>query len=149
MGRRSRTPTRWRIPRRWSFSATLPSCRASRLVLVLALVAGRLLAAEPLPKLGADADAITVSGVSSGAYMAVQFHVAHSRMVRGAAAIAGGPYYCGQGSQWTAYYNCMTPGFFTPIPSVAFLKAQTEALAQAHAIDSTSNLAGARVWLFS
>jgi len=81
--------------------------------------------------------------------MAVQFHVAHSGMVRGAAAIAGGPYYCAQGSLSTAYYNCMTPGLFTPIPTVSFLKAQTEAFAQAHAIDATSNLAGARVWLFS
>jgi hypothetical protein len=116
---------------------------------VLALAAGRLLAAEPLPKLGAEVRAVTVSGVSSGAYMAVQFQVAHSRMVRGVAAIAGGPYYCAQASVWTAYYNCMTPGFFTPIPSVSLLKAQTEAFAQANAIDATANLAGTLVWLFS
>ena len=124
------------------------SFRVSRFLLVLALAAGRLLAAEPLPKLGADAAQITVSGVSSGAYMAVQFQVAHSHTVRGVAAIAGGPYYCAQGSVWTAYYNCMTPGFFTPLPSVSLLKSETEALAQAKAIDATSNLAHALVWLF-
>ena len=127
----------------------MQSSRASRLLLALALAAGRLFAAEPLPKLGADTTNVTVSGVSSGAYMAVQFQVAHSRIVHGIAAIAGGPYYCAHGSVWTAYYNCMTPGFFTPIPSVSFLEAQTNALAQTHAIDPTSNLAGALVWLFS
>jgi hypothetical protein len=79
----------------------------------------------------------------------VQFQVAHSGMVRGVAAIAGGPYDCAQGSMWTAYYNCMTPGFFTPLPSVSLLKAQTDALAQTHAIDATTNLAGTLVWLFS
>jgi hypothetical protein len=81
--------------------------------------------------------------------MAVQFQVAHSRTVHGVAALAGGPYHCAQGSVLAAYYNCMTPGFFTPLPPVSLLKAQTEALAQAHAIDATSNLAGALVWLFS
>src|SRR3954452_16646711 len=110
MACRWQTPTRWLIQRHWSFSAILRSYRVSRLFVVLALAAGRLLAAEPLMKLGADVRAVTVSGVSSGAYMAVQFHVAHSAMVHGAAAIAGGPYYCAQGSLWTAHYNCMTPG---------------------------------------
>jgi poly(3-hydroxybutyrate) depolymerase len=123
--------------------------RLSALLLVLAVAAARLAAAEPLPKLAADTTNVTVSGVSSGAYMAVQFQVAHSRMVRGIAAIAGGPYYCAQGSVWTAFYNCMTPTFFMPIPSTSVLKAETDALAQRGAIDPTSNLAGTLVWLFS
>ena len=105
-------------------------------------------AADPLPALQAEKD-VTVSGVSSGAYMAVQFHVAHSRTVKGVAAIAGGPYYCAQGSLWTAYYNCMTPGLWTPLPGAAFLKIQTDLLARAGQIDGTENLAQARVWLFS
>ena len=52
----------------------------------------------------------TVSGLSSGGYMAVQLHVAHSASVRGAGVLAGGPYYCAQGSVWTAAWNCMSPG---------------------------------------
>ena len=104
-------------------------------------------AADPLPALQAGKD-LTVSGVSSGAYMAVQFHVAHSSVVKGAGAIAGGPYYCAQGSLWTAYYNCMTPGLWTPLPSPAFLKTETELLARSGQIDATDNLAQARVWLF-
>ena len=105
-------------------------------------------AADPLPALQAEKD-VTVSGVSSGAYMAVQFHVAHSSMVKGAGAIAGGPYYCAQGSLWTAYNNCMTPGLWTPLPGAAFLKTETDFLARSGQIDATDNLAQARVWLFS
>jgi poly(3-hydroxybutyrate) depolymerase len=105
-------------------------------------------AAPPLPGLDAEESA-TVSGLSSGAYMAVQFHVAHSARVRGAGAVAGGPYYCAQGSLWTAYHNCMRPGAFLPLPSVAALRAETETLAKNARIDPTANLASGRAWLFS
>jgi len=39
-----------------------------------------------------DASAITVSGISSGAFFAHQFHVAYSGLVKGAGLVAGGPY---------------------------------------------------------
>src|SRR5438105_3062963 len=81
--------------------------------------------------------------------MAVQFHVAHSAIVKGAGAIAGGPYYCAQGSLWTAYYNCMTPSPFAPLPSSAALKAETDKLAKSAKIDPTANLASSRAWLFT
>jgi poly(3-hydroxybutyrate) depolymerase len=51
---------------------------------------------RPLPALGAKLEQTSVSGVSSGAYMAGQFQVAHSREVVGAAIIAGGPYGCSE-----------------------------------------------------
>ena len=47
-------------------------------------------AAERLPRLHALTDEWTVSGLSSGAYMAVQIAVAHSGKVRGVGAFAGG-----------------------------------------------------------
>jgi hypothetical protein len=43
----------------------------------------------------------------------------------------------------------MTPGFFTPLPKVEDLKAQTDKFAREGSIDATANLAGAPVWLFS
>src|SRR5262245_19690708 len=49
-----------------------------------------------LPALGADLGATSVSGLSSGAYMAGQFHIAHSRIVVGTGIIAGGPYACAE-----------------------------------------------------
>jgi poly(3-hydroxybutyrate) depolymerase len=107
------------------------------------------LPAEPLPALHAQASATTVSGVSSGGYMAVQLHVAHSAIVAGAGVIAGGPYYCAQGSVFTALYNCMTPGRWTPLPRTAALKAQTDALSLSRRIDSVRYLENARIWLFT
>lgn len=118
-------------------------------VVAALLIAGVAHAAEPLPALHAARDGITVSGVSSGGYMAVQFHVAHSARVAGAGVLAGGPYYCAQGSVFTALYNCMTPRFWAPLPSLALLESEADALASRGRIDDTHNLARSRVWLFS
>jgi poly(3-hydroxybutyrate) depolymerase len=118
-------------------------------VLVCLLFAVQADAAERLPAFGADLGQTTVSGISSGGYMAVQFHVAHSALVRGVGALASGPYYCAQGSLRTAWYNCMKPSSWTPVPAPEVLKSQTDALARAEAIDATSHLASARVWLLS
>ena len=81
--------------------------------------------------------------------MAVQLHVAHSATISGVGVLAGGPYYCAQGSVFTALYNCMTPGWWTPVPSAAFLKAEAEAIAASGRIDGTTHLAKSRAWLFS
>jgi len=51
---------------------------------------------RPLPALGANINETTVSGISSGAYMAGQFQMAHAKRVVGAAIIAGGPYGCSE-----------------------------------------------------
>ena len=52
--------------------------------------------AFPLPALGADPKATSVSGLSSGAFMASQFHIVHSSTVIGAAIVAGGPFACAE-----------------------------------------------------
>jgi hypothetical protein len=90
-----------------------------------------------------------VSGISSGGYMAVQMHIAHSSRVKGVGALAAGPYYCAQGSLWSAYFNCMTPGAWTPLPSVNALQHQATLLAKSGQVDAPSNLASSRVWLFA
>ena len=118
-------------------------------MLLTLLFAGAAHAAEPLPSLHAMRDGVTASGVSSGAYMAVQLHLAHSAIVSGVGAIAGGPYYCAQGSLFTALHNCMTPGWWTPLPSPAFLKSEADLFASTGRIDATSHLSKSRIWLFS
>jgi hypothetical protein len=50
---------------------------------------------------------LSVSGLSSGAFMAIQFHLAHSERVIGSGLISGGPFYCAQGSIGTALQNCV------------------------------------------
>jgi hypothetical protein len=39
---------------------------------------------------------VAVSGISSGAFMAVQLHVAYSSVFKGVGVLAGGPYYCSE-----------------------------------------------------
>ncbi|MBV2129819.1 extracellular catalytic domain type 2 short-chain-length polyhydroxyalkanoate depolymerase [Arsukibacterium indicum] len=73
---------------------------------IASLLVGTPLIAAAKPKLQLTGD-ITVSGLSSGGYMAVQFHLAYSDKVTGAAIIAGGPLYCAQNSLATAFANCM------------------------------------------
>jgi len=124
---------------------------ATLLALPIALFAtcGEAMAAPQLPALGADLRGVTVSGVSSGGYMAVQFQVAHSKLVRGAGVIAGGPYYCAQGSTWRALNNCMTPSAWAPLPPLVQLQSEVETLAQSGRIDPPENLRDDRVWLLS
>src|SRR5262249_45998842 len=116
--------------------------------LAIALISLHASAAPPLPRLDAEQTA-TVSGLSSGAYMAVQVHVAHSARIKGAGALAGGPYYCAQGSLWSAYYNCTKPGTFTPLPSLAPLKPGPDSLPKSGRTAATANPASARAWLFT
>ena len=52
--------------------------------------------AVALPKLNLRIDNTSVSGISSGAYMAGQFEMTHAKLVKGAAIIAGGPYGCSE-----------------------------------------------------
>jgi len=126
----------------------VPGVTRLLLSLCLALAWCVCAAAERLPALGAEA-AVTVSGVSSGAYMAVQFHVAHSATVRGMGAIAGGPYDCAQDSLWIALTSCMDPGPFSALPQPARLADIARGLAKSGAIDPVERLADAKVWLFS
>ena len=130
----------------------VPTVRSalSRLLHVVALASLlQTAAAERLSGLAADLSATSVSGISSGGYMAVQFHIAHSATVIGAGVLAAGPYYCAQGSAWTAVYNCMKPGTWTPLPPIALLEADTAVLARSGQIDATENLKRAHVWLFT
>jgi poly(3-hydroxybutyrate) depolymerase len=110
--------------------------------------------AAPLPSLNVKQNETTVSGLSSGAYMAVQFHVANSSFVKGAGVIAGGPYFCAQDDQTTATTVCSCTGLGTCQPGqaaqfVPSLVQTTNANANQQAIDPTSNLGTSRVWLFS
>lgn len=105
--------------------------------------------AEVLPALGADIQSVTVSGVSSGGYMAVQFHIAHSSTVDGAGVLAGGPYECAADSTWNALTRCMSPSFWNPLPPVEVFLQRTSRRARAGDIDPLDGLAGDRAWIFS
>ena len=60
----------------------------------------------PLPALNIDISQTSVSGLSSGGFMAVQLAVAYSSIIKGVGVVAGGPYYCSQNSLLIATARC-------------------------------------------
>lgn len=104
-------------------------------------------AADALPSYNVDLARTTVSGVSSGAYMAGQLHVAFSQTVAGAGLVAGGPYDCAEGLLANALNRCMATTLGTPDP--ARLLAVARELAARERIEDLSNLADDRVYIFS
>ncbi len=103
------------------------------------------LAAEALPRLNILPGSLTVSGISSGGYMATQYQVAYSKDVQGAGIIAAGPWFCAQGSLMRALDACTAGTAIGPEigPSLAALRAH----AADGAIDDPSWIAPDRVWL--
>jgi poly(3-hydroxybutyrate) depolymerase len=121
-------------------------------------------AATSLPALGAVLDATSVSGISSGAYMAGQFQMAHAKLVTGAAIIAGGPYGCSESvfadsipGPGTAFLNlskavngCMLDllGVWG-VGDANVLAAKANSRAAKGEIDPLANVVNDRVYLFS
>jgi hypothetical protein len=117
-------------------------------------------AAERLPALGVAVGETSVSGLSSGAYMAGQFHLAFSSAVVGAGLVAGGPWDCAQ-SAWgmarlpllgrsanmvQAMNRCMAARLGRP-DSAALARAAAAAAA-GDRIDPLDGLRDDRVYLF-
>jgi poly(3-hydroxybutyrate) depolymerase len=126
----------------------------------------------PLQKL--DPRAITVSGISSGAFFAHQFHVAFSSLVKGVGMVAGGPYGCADNEDSITPPNpfevalvprrvvaslAVCTDFSTKdfklggwdFPDKASADDSRAAAARAQAageIDDPSNLADSRAWIF-
>ncbi|MFW8590073.1 polyhydroxybutyrate depolymerase [Glaciecola sp. 2405UD65-10] len=85
----------------------------------------------------------SVSGLSSGGYMATQFHLSHSETLVGAGIVSAGPYYCAQNSIMTALNACINKMADTPSdPFSYFNQAQKERL-----IAPLSSFADDKVWL--
>ena len=105
-------------------------------------------AAVKLSAYNADPSQSTVSGISSGGFMAVQMHVAYSASFKtGAAIFAGGPFYCTQGSVSTAQGACMNA--LPSGPDTATSISTTNSYASAGSIDATSNLTTTKVYMWS
>ncbi len=104
-------------------------------------------AAEKLPAFKVDATQTTVSGLSSGAFMAVQLQVAYSASIQGAGVVAGGPYYCAAGNPLYAGI-CMGQVMFMP-PNPALMVRAAKRFAAAGQIDAMSHLKKRRIYVFS
>lgn len=118
--------------------------------------------ADALPKLGTALDQTSVSGLSSGAYMAGQLELAHAENIVGAAIVAGGPFACADSTTsrvfpfWPtavtqnaakALYSCMKTTMGAPDPEALVERAQE--LAAEGDIAPLSALEDHNVYLYS
>ena len=105
---------------------------------------------QPLPALNIDIAQTSVSGLSSGGYMAVQLAVAYSSIVKGAGVVAAGPYFCSQGKLSTAMTQCscnppLPCGVSATSAAVPSLVSATRQAFAGKLVDDPANLAGQRV----
>ena len=99
-----------------------------------------------LPAYGADPGQTSVSGLSSGAFMAVQLQVAYSGSITGSGIIAGGPYYCAANNiLFTGI--CMGQVPFVP-PNPALMASAARNFSATGLIDPVDNLTNRRVYVF-
>ena len=126
--------------------------------LLLALCSALAGAQERLGSYRIDPGKVSVSGISSGAFMANQVHIAHSELIMGAGLVAGGLYGC---AVWRvdaevprldatisrAFDRCMEAR--APLDPASSFAARVASLAGAGLIDSPTALAGDKVYLFT
>ncbi|WP_412727678.1 extracellular catalytic domain type 2 short-chain-length polyhydroxyalkanoate depolymerase [Alteromonas sp. D210916BOD_24] len=99
-----------------------------------------------VPALRLDLSDVTVSGLSSGGYMATQFQLAHSDWVKGVGVLAAGPYYCAQGDITTALSQCVNK--IEGEIDLEKLQQQAEAYAAQGKIAPLRHMKDAKIWLF-
>ncbi|WP_295997623.1 poly(3-hydroxybutyrate) depolymerase [Rugamonas sp.] len=128
---------------------------------LLGLFIAATAAAAQAPELGgyqADPGQTTVSGLSSGGYMAGQFAVAYSATIKGVALIGTGPYGCSTEPGVPPYIpylvNAMTvcgnpASAGVDPPDAAALWRWAQLVAQRGVIDDTAHLQNQKVYIFS
>jgi hypothetical protein len=102
----------------------------------------------------------SVSGLSSGAFMTVQLHLAHSASFSGVGVIAGGPFRCAESYQDAAamaedayvqgaLYICMNPLSPQSGPNAKHLAQVARETAKAKEIDAIEHLKNNRIYIFT
>ncbi|MGM9482426.1 extracellular catalytic domain type 2 short-chain-length polyhydroxyalkanoate depolymerase [Roseateles sp. NT4] len=111
--------------------------------LLAAALTGAANAAVTLPALNIDTSSISVSGLSSGGFMANQLGYAHSATFKGVGVFAGGPYMCAGHSNYTA---CM----YNASISASQLSTMQGDINNwsGSSIDAKANVAAQKVYLF-
>ena len=133
------------------FRSSAPSSKCSRRVVTSATT-------PSLAAYGVDLQQTSVSGVSAGAGMAVQIHVAHSSIMRGVGIIAGVAYDCSDSrlppvSQRVARgLKCIDGGPSSAGPTAQPFRLTAQPTPRMSPVPSTilrSNLPRQKIWLFS
>jgi hypothetical protein len=128
----------------------------SILAIMLAGVGSAHAEGAKLPAFNAPIAESSISGISSGAFMSVQFGVAWSSVIKGVGVVAGGPYYCAQASTGEgaisfgtgALLEAMGPCMTGPLDDISALIKQAQSNALIGAIDATSNISRQKIYVF-
>lgn len=124
------------------------------------MMAGDNSAIVPLGKYLIEPGKSSISGLSSGAFMTVQLHLAHSSRFCGAGIVAGGPFRCAESFRAAAFlaedafeqgavYICMNPLVPRTAPNAERLARLAHETAYSGEIDDIANLADHRVYIFT
>ena len=110
----------------------------------------------PLAAYNADIRESSISGISSGAFMAVQFGMSWSSVMKGVGVIAGGPFYCAQGTAADEILGNLGPELRAtgacmkgPPPALDPLFKKTDEWARRGDIDNPQNIAHQRIYIFA
>ena len=124
--------------------------------LALMLLSASAIAADKLGVFPVDPAQISVAGISSGAFMANQLHIAHSADIMGAAMVAGGLYGCAVQDVESDGVLALASQAVGPCMKVPFMlddvetyEGRVKALAAKRWIDPPSNLARAKIYFFT
>jgi poly(3-hydroxybutyrate) depolymerase len=100
----------------------------------------------------ADISESSISGVSSGAFMAVQFGTAWSSVIRGVGVVAGGPYWCAKASgffgYWLALSNATGACLSGPLSDLSDFFAKADAKSVSGGIDSLQFVRRQKIYAF-
>lgn len=97
------------------------------------------------PAVQIEPGSVSISGISSGAYMSVQMGVIYSGLIRGVGIVSGGIFSCAEGQELKALKTCMrSPSSIDP----AHYKALAEKLEKEQKITNLANLSSQKVFLF-
>lgn len=114
------------------------------LLAAAALVAGTAQAAQPLGQYNIDTSKISVSGLSSGGFMANQLGIAYSSTFMGVGVFAAGPYNCAGLNNYTA---CMYNASISS-SQLSAMQASIDSASANGAIDPKSNIAAQKIFIF-
>ena len=110
---------------------------------------------SPLTSYNAAIGESSISGISSGAFMAAQFGTAWSSVIKGVGVVAGGPFYCAQ-----AQAADMSNGYILPTvtatgpcmqgppPNVNIFTGKADEMAASGAIDPTTGVGHQKIYVF-
>lgn len=131
-------------------------CRTvAAVIILLGLAISVIRPAQAEEKLAAYNAAIgesSISGVSAGAFMAVQFATAWSSVMSGVGIVAGGPYWCARADSflgyWTSLSNALGPCLKGPLPDLDAFFAKADGKSASGEIDPLRFVSRQKVYIF-